>query len=405
MKNSIQALRERRNALAKEASDFLNIHNEAWNAAEHAPKYDAMLDEIDGLDSQITRINAVNDRMAKEALDEQLIHAHQKMGGDKKHTAIFAKWIRGGDKAISDTEWADIRATMSTTTGSEGGYTVQTDIAKTIAEALKATGGMRDVATVLQTSMGNSISYPNSNGVSEEGEILGENQTSTDSDPDLGATTIAVYKYGSKVVAVPIELLMDSAIDIEQFVRQRLVSRIARITNKHFTIGSGTGQPMGLVTAAAAGKVGASGQTATITYDDLVDLQHSVNRAYRDLGATFMMSDSALKVIRKLKDGQSRPIFVPGYETGVPGGMPDTLLGDRLVINDDIPAPAANAKSVVYGSLKSYLIRDVMSYNLMRFDDSAYAKKGQVGFLMFSRNGGGLPDVGGAVKYYQNAAS
>ena len=161
MKNSIQALRERRNALAKEAADFLNLHNEAWNAAEHAPKYDAMLDGIDDLDSQITRINAVNDRMAKEALDDQLITAHGKLSGKGASTEVFAKWIRKGDKAISDSEWADIRATMSTTTGSEGGYTVQTDIAKTIAEALKATGGMRDVATVLQTSMGNSISYPN----------------------------------------------------------------------------------------------------------------------------------------------------------------------------------------------------------------------------------------------------
>lgn len=405
MKNSIQALRERRNALAKTASDFLNLHNEKWNASEHAPQYDAMLDDIDNLDGQISRINAANDRLAKEALDDQLISAHTKIPGGKTNSDVFAKWIRGGDQAITAAEWVDIRATMSTTTGSEGGYTVQTDIAKTIVEALKATGGMREVATVLQTSMGNAINYPNSDGTSEEGEILGENQLSADSDPELGSTTISVYKYGSKVVAIPLELLMDSAIDIEAFVRQRLISRIARITNKHFTIGTGTGQPRGIVTSATSGKVGASGQTATITYDDLVDLQHSVNRAYRDLGASFMMSDAAVKVIRKLKDDQSRPIFVPGYETGVPGGIPDTLLGDRLVINDDIPAMAANAKSVVYGSLKSYLIRDVMSYNLMRFDDSAYAKKGQVGFLMFSRNGGGLPDVGGAVKYYQNSAS
>ena len=80
-------------------------------------------------------------------------------------------------------------------------------------------------------------------------------------------------------------------------------------------------------------------------------------------------------------------------------------LGDRLVINDDVPAMAANAKSIVYGDFKPYIIRDVMAFTLFRMTDSAYAKKGQVGFLMLSRHAGNFTDIGGGVKHYQNAAS
>ena len=402
---SIQAKRERRNALAKAAHEYLEANNDKWTA-ENTAHYDGLLAQIDDVDGQIKRINDANERLAKEALDGQISDAADRAQRDKGEVGgLFAKWLRGGDGALTAQEWAAIRATMSTTTGSEGGYTVQKDVARLIVDALKSTGGMRSLATVITTEMGNPIDYPTSDGTSEEGEIMAENAASTNGDPSFGVVPLVTYKYSSKDVAVPIELLQDSAVDIEAFVRNRLVTRIARITNKHFTIGTGSSQPRGIVTAAGAGKVGASGQTGTVTYDDLIDLQHSVDRAYRERGAAWMMADSSVKVIRKIKDSNGRPIFVPGYEVGNPGGVPDTLLGDRLVINDDVAAMAASAKSIVYGDFTPYIIRDVMAFNLFRMTDSAYAKKGQVGFLMLSRHAGNYSDVGGGVKYYQNAAS
>ncbi|MHB2053468.1 phage major capsid protein, partial [Pseudomonas sp. VEM90] len=67
-------------------------------------------------------------------------------------------------------------------------------------------------------------------------------------------------------------------------------------------------------------------------------------------------------------------------------------------------APAANAKSIIYGDLSKYMVRDAMQVNLMRFDDSAFASKGQVGFLAFMRSGGNLTDTD-AVKHYQHSAT
>lgn len=407
---SLQALREQRAAKAKELHGILDANPDNWDDTLQA-SYDAGLKEIDDIDAKISRVTALNERVAKDALDGQLIEAGARAERDQKSpsAALFNKWLRGGDKAMSAEDWASIRATMSTTTPAEGGYTVQKDVAKVIVDALKAFGGVRmSGATILTTDQGNPIDYPNSDGTSETGEQLAENATATDLDISFGVVNLATYKYSSKVVAVPIELLMDSAVDIEAFVRQRLVNRVGRITNTKFTTGTGTNEPRGVVTAAASGVVGATGSTTSLGsagVDALINLQHSVDPAYRQRGAKFMMHDQSLKNVRLLKDANGRPIFIPGYEMTNPGGFPDTLLGNEICINQDMPVMAANAKSILYGDFSPYIIRDVMALTLLRFDDSAYAKKGQVGFLMLSRHGGNFTDVGGAVKFYQNSAT
>jgi HK97 family phage major capsid protein len=216
----------------------------------------------------------------------------------------------------------------------------------------------------------------------------------------FGTIALPTYKYSSKQIALPIELIQDSAIDIIAFVVNRLATRIARIQNTHFTTGAGSTLPDGIVPKSGAGKVGASGQTTTVIYDDLVDLKHAVNRAYR-ANAKFMMNDTSVAIVSKLKDTTGRPIWVPSVAEGVP----DTLLGKAVVTNDDVAVMAASAKSIIFGDLSQYTIRDVANTTQMRrFDDSAFALKGQVGFCGWHRSGGNLLEPA-AVKHYINAAS
>jgi HK97 family phage major capsid protein len=405
MTRSIQDLREQRGALAKELNARMET-GKAWTP-EDQTVYDANIAQIDAIDAQIGRISALNERVASDALEGRVVEATARAvrdnGGDPR--AVFQKWLRGGDGALNAADLATIQNTMSTTTNSEGGFTVATEVAQSVLENLKAFGGMREVANVIQTAQGNPINFPTSDGTSEVGEILAENASANDLDPTFGVRTLSVFKYSSKVVTVPYELLQDTSVDVEAMVRARLATRIGRITNAHFTTGTGSGQPNGVVTATSVGKTGTTGQTLTVTYDDLVDLQHSVDPAYRALNnEKFMMNDSTLRSIRKLKDGQNRPIFVPGYEMGVPGGMPDTLLGSPVVINQDVATMAANAKSILFGDFSFYTIRDVMEVTLFRFTDSVFTRKGQVGFLAWSRHGGQMIDVN-AVKFYANSAT
>lgn len=406
---SIQALREQRAAKAKELQDLVKKDG-AWGTDDQAA-YDVGIAEIEAIDASIERHTRMNELAAETALRDGVIDAALRHGRDDKSEAsnLFAKWLRGGDNALSAEDWVAYRAsisnTMSTGTGSEGGYTVQTDIANAVLDALKAYGGMRAVAEVIRTAQGNAMSWPTSDGTSEEGEIVAENGSASDLDLSFGTKDLPVYKYSSKVVTVPIELLQDSTIDVEAFVRGRLVTRLGRVTNKHNTIGTGSGQPNGVITAAGNGKTGTTGQTTTVIYADLVDLQHSVDPAYRDGGeCAFMMNDSSVKVIKKIVDTAGRPIFLPGYDPANNGKL-DTLLGAPIRVNQHVAAMAANAYSIAFGDFKKYVIRDAMEIILQRFTDSAYAKKGQVGFLAWMRSGGNLMDVGGAVKTYRNSAT
>jgi len=405
---SIQVLRERRDALAKSLHELVdNNPGEKWAAdTKNAEKYDASLKEVDDIDAEIGRITALQEKFRADRVDESLVEASARQNhGKPTSVSVRERWLRHGDNAVTAAEWADIRATMSTTTDTEGGFTVQTDVAKKIADALAAFGGVRSVATVLPTAQGNPMSFPASDGTAETGEQISENTTATADDIAFTAIALNTYKYSSKVVAVPFELLQDSAVDIEAFVDTRLITRIGRITNTKFTTGTGSSEPRGVVTASSVGKTGTTGQTTTVIFDDLVDLFHSVDPAYRNLGRMgFMMNDSTLKVVRKLKDDQSRPVFMPGYE-GLGGAMGDRLLGLPITVNQDMAVMAANAKSILCGDFSFYNVRDVMGATMFRFSDSAYVKLGQVGFLMWSRHGGNLIDAGGAVKHYANSAT
>lgn len=322
---------------------------------------------------------------------------------------VFDKFIRQGDRALTAEEWnaARIRNTMSVGTGSEGGYTVETDIVSSVTELLKQYGGMRLVSEVIQTAQGNPLNFPTSDGTSEVGEIVAENAAAAALDPSFGSTGLNVYKFSSKVIAVPIELLQDAVIDVEQFITARIASRLGRIQNQMFTTGTGTSQPNGVVTAAALGKAGLTGQPTSIIYDDIVDLKHSVDPAYRNLGrCRYMLNDASLAVITKIKDTSGRPVFLPGYlANGATGPETDRLLGYPVQVNQDVATMAASAKSVLFGDFSFYKIRDALAMTIYRFTDSAYTKNGQVGFLAWMRSGGNLVDAGGAVRYYQNSAS
>lgn len=400
----INQLREQRTSLSKEVHNLLEQNPGAkWKAnAQNQIDYDGKMATIEDCDAEIKRLQASADLDADTRFSEAVVEVEASAG---RKPSEFSNFLRGGFEALTaDQVKANrIRNTMSTTTSGQGGYTVQTTVVATLVDAMKAFGGMRMAAEVFTTSQGNDMQWPGSDGTSEVGEIIAQNTTATAADPSFTSVTISVYKFSSKIVAVPFELLQDSVLDIEAFVTKRLATRIGRIQNTKFTLGSGTAEPNGVVTAASSGKVGTTGQTLTVIYDDIIDLEHSIDPAYR-VNCKFMMADSSLKVIRKLKDGNARPLFLPSYDASIAQGAPSQLAGYPIEINQDVAVMAANAKSILFGDFSFYKIRDVMDVTMFRFTDSAYTKLGQVGFLAWARSGGNMVDPN-AVKYYTNSAT
>ncbi|WP_434359904.1 phage major capsid protein [Parasalinivibrio latis] len=415
--SKLKAMREQREELAREA----NALNEKYPAdkpmsAEDMSKMDGILATLEGIDANIAREKRIQDLISEKVSDGDpaAIRDQHTLAPDKQSdmSKALRAYLSSGLSALNADQLemmrshqnADIRAAMSTTTDTEGGYTTSPEYNTSLEEAMKAFGGMRQVATTLRTGTGSQMNFPTADATMEEGEIVGQNQLTSTSDTGFGNKTLDVFKYSSKSIALPWELLQDSFIDIEGYIRNVLAVRLGRIGNRHFTAGTGTNQPHGIVPQSGAGKVGTTGQTTTVTYDDLVDLEHSIDPAYRSQ-ASFMFHDDTLKAVRKIKDGQGRPIFVPGYEQGNPGGAPDRILNRNITINQHMAPMAANARSILFGDLSKYIIRDVMDLTLFRMTDSAFTLRGQVGFVAFRRMGGNLIDAGGAVKYYQNSAT
>lgn len=292
---------------------------------------------------------------------------------------------------------------LSVGTNSAGGYTVPPGFRDVLIETQKWYGSVRSVATVVPTDSGQPLQWPTFNGTAQVGRILSENTQLTQTDPAFGTATLNAYMYSSDLTLVPYQFLQDTNIDAGSFLARILGTRIGRIQNQHFTTGTGSSQPLGIQTNATAGVTLPTGNTTTVTYAGLVSLIHSIDPSYRygvgvtadvnggsnaGTAAKFMLSDSALSSIRQLTDSQSRPLWQPSVQAGVP----DTLLGYSLVLNNDMPAPAANVKSVLFGDFqRGYVVRDVMGVQVRRLDER-YADYLQVGWFAFARTDATVQD-------------
>lgn len=400
---SIQALRERLASLKKEARNLLEEKGSATWTPEEKAKFDNYVDEAERVEHQIE----ANQRMLDDEAENHYKDAPKnERDGKQPEPARQAVeiFLRTMTKNMTPEQAQLIRNTMSTTTPSEGGYSVAPTVAGTVIDAMKDYAGMRRVAQRLVTANGAALSYPTSDGTSEEGEIIAENTTATDADISFGTVPMNCFKFSSKIITIPIELLQDTSIDILALVNKRIRDRIGRIQNKKFTIGAGTTEPFGLTVGAGVGKTGTTGQTTTVTYDDLVDLVDSIDPAYANDALKFMFNQTMRRTIRKIKDTAGRPIWTPSYDAGMSAKTPDLLLGYPVELNNHMPVPAANAKSISFGDHSQYMVRDAMEVTLFRFEDSAYLKKGQIGFLAWCRAGGNLLDTS-AVKTYQHSAT
>jgi len=390
--------RDLRAQRAKLIEDARAIHDQETVSAEDMAKFDAMMAEADGLKAKIDQIERADTLMAEnaEALRNRAIAAgvspDQMAARDDVEISTFRAWVRSGVNGLSPEQHEvfarRFQAAQSIGTGTAGGYTVPQGFYDQLIDAEKAYGGMTEAAYVFDTDTGNPLPVPTDNDTTNAGAILAENTQVTAQDVTFGVVTLGAYTYTSKLVLVSNQLLQDSAFNLDGFLADKLGTRIARITNTHFTVGTGSSQPNGVVTAAQNGTTCPTGNTATIPYDSLVNLQHSVDPAYRR-NARFMMADGTLKILKQLKDTQNRPLWLPGLAVK----EPDTILGHPYTINQDMAVPAANAKTLLFGDFSKYFIRRVAGVSLMRLTER-YADYNQTGFLAFQRWDGNLVDAG-----------
>lgn len=274
------------------------------------------------------------------------------------------------------------------TTNAAGGYTIPTDLFRELQNSMLAYGGARSRAFILTTASGNPINVPTVDDTGNKAAIVSEGSSLTSPvDTSFGVVALTSFMYRS-FLPVTLELLQDSAFDIESWIRTAMAVRLARGTNVHFTTGNGTTQPGGFIPGSSSGVTAAS--ATSVSFNDLVDLEHSVDPAYRvSPSCAFQFKDATLKVLKKLIDSQNRPLWLPGIAVK----EPDTILGYPYVINQDMASIAASNKSIAFGDWSKFWIRDVSGMQIVRANE-LHIQSGQVGFYLFSRHDSAVMDAG-----------
>ncbi len=379
---------------AREVLDQITDDVDETRAKELEAQYDGFMNEYDSLEQKAERQRKVEEaerRLAEGHVPAPSAGRSQDQGA-REYRAIYADFLRGAD--LSAEEVRELRA-QAAGTDNKGGYTVPTEFFDELMESMKLFGPMLDpgVTRQITTSTGADLEWPTMDDTANKGSLLAESAQDTATDVTFGQKILNAYKYTSGIFQVSEELLQDSALNVEQIIRDAMAERLGRIANEHFTVGTGSNQPNGIVTASTEGK--AASAASSIDSDEIFDLLHSVDPRYRQQSnVAFMFSDSTFKALRKLKDGDGNYIWqAPDIRVGAPG----TILDYPYAINQDMPEIATGAKPIVFGDMNRYVVRRVREFAVRRLVER-YADYYQVGFVGFGRFDGELIDTA-AVKH------
>ena len=386
---TILELREKRAKAWEAAKAFLDSHRNEKGilTAEDDAAYTRMEQEITDLGKEIARLER------QEALEAELnlpvnkpITSKPMNGkpeeGNKTGRAAEEYRTNFWNMMRSKAPMPAVVNALQIGTDSEGGYLVPDEYERTLVEALEEENIFRQLAKVIQTSSGDRkipvvATKGTASWIDEEGAF-------TESDDSFGQVSIGAYKLGT-MIKVSEELLNDSVFDLESYISREFARRIGAKEEEAFFTGDGSGKPLGILAATGGAETGVTAASATaITADELIDLFYSLKAPYRR-NAVWVLNDSTIKAIRKLKDNQGQYLWQPSLTAGAP----DLLLGKPVRTSAYMPAIAADAKTVAFGDFSYYWIADRQGRSFKRLNE-LYAATGQVGFLASQRVDGKL---------------
>ena len=403
---TILELREKRAKAWEAAKAFLDSHRKENGvlSAEDDAAYTKMEQEITDLGKEIARLER------QEALDAELNRPVNKPltgkpggradadGGEDKTGRASDDYRKNFWNAMrSKVPMPGVTNALQIGTDSEGGYLVPDEYERTLLEALEEENIFRQMAKVIKTSSGDRkipvvASKGTASWIDEEGAY-------PESDDSFGQVSIGAYKLGT-MIKVSEELLNDSVFDLQSYISREFARRIGAKEEEAFFTGDGKGKPLGVLAATGGAETGVTAASATaVTADELMDLYYSLKSPYRKK-SVWVLNDSTIKAIRKLKDNNGQYLWQPSLTAGVP----DMILGRPIKTSAYMPAMAAGAKTIAFGDFSYYWIADRQGRSFKRLNE-LFAASGQVGFLASQRVDGKMILAEAVKVLVQKAAS
>ena len=403
---TILELREKRAKAWEAAKAFLDSHRKENGvlSAEDDAEYTKMEQEITDLGKEIARLER------QEALDAELNRPVNKPltgkpggradadGGEDKTGRASDDYRKNFWNAMrSKVPMPAVTNALQIGTDSEGGYLVPDEYERTLVEALEEENIFRQMAKVIKTSSGDRkipvvASKGTASWIDEEGAY-------PESDDSFGQVSIGAYKLGT-MIKVSEELLNDSVFDLQSYISREFARRIGAKEEEAFFTGDGKGKPLGVLAATGGAETGVTAASATaVTADELMDLYYSLKSPYRKK-SVWVLNDSTIKAIRKLKDNNGQYLWQPSLTAGAP----DMILGRPIKTSAYMPAIAAGAKTIAFGDFSYYWIADRQGRSFKRLNE-LFAATGQVGFLASQRVDGKMILAEAVKVLVQKAAS
>ncbi len=382
----ILELREKRAKAWEAAKAFLDSRRgeDGLLSAEDTAAYEKMEQEVVDLGKEIGRLErqAVIDVELNKPVSEPITNKpNNDPDGEGKKGRATDKYKKTFWNAMRRKNFYDVENALQVGTDSEGGYLVPDEFEHTLVEALEEENFFRSIATVIQTSSGDRkipvvATKGTASWIDEEGAY-------PESDDSFGQVSIGAYKVAT-MLKVSDELLNDSVFNLEAYISKEFGRRIGTKEEEAFFTGDGKGKPTGIFNATGGASDGVTTVAANITFDDVMDLYYAVKSPYRKK-AVWVLNDTTVKALRKLKDNNGNYIWQPSVQAG----QPDMILNRPYHTSAYVPEIAAGAKVMAFGDFSYYWIADRQGRSFKRLNE-LFAATGQVGFLASQRVDGKL---------------
>ena len=251
---------EKRELTEDENREFDQLHNDAEN----------LLAEVQQMERQLDAEKTFEERIGREPLEQP---------EQQPDTNSFERFLRTGQRPE--------QRTLTKGTTNEGAEFVPDSFYDSYVHFLRELDTLLAAgADEIVTSNGQNLPIPTFDDTANTGELLSEGTATTDNDDDPATDEVILgaHAFSSKVVRLSVHLTQDAGYPIETALSRALAERLADVQNTYFTTGTGTNQPKGVVTCASAGVTGAS--TTAITYNEILDLIHSVSTSIQVVSET-----------------------------------------------------------------------------------------------------------------------
>ena len=255
----------------------------------------------------------------------------------------------------------------------EGGYLVPDEFERRIVQAMAEKNVMRKLGTVMQTER--TMTFPIGKGIGfaewvpEEGEF------------PIVAAEFDEVKLGAHKVATSIrvsdELLEDSVFDLEEFIIKEFAQRIGEAEEAAFIHGDGLAKPLGIIHQLEREVI--TEKAGKISTDDLLDLKHAIPSKYRK-DAVFLMHDSTLRELFKLRTGEGQYIWYENPKKNIPLA----IFSHRVIICPSMPTIDSGKPPILFGDFKHFVIGDRKHRRIKRLTE-VHAQQGQVAYIMSQR--------------------